>query len=344
MSKGITLWRYRRPFDVGEQKAAVVLFSRTKGLASELRIGGAVVVRDWTPLAGPGAVRNHALTAELEDGSRLDVEAGWVSIANVGIAARHDGKLIHESHPGRTIAYPENYREATMQSKATNLREAVEAVLHKGMAESAAKDDSYDGHVWKRNKIPLGIDIGLGLLFFIIAKLTDLTTAAIVGAVIGLMLLAAQRITKVDLLGGLAMFGIIMMLLSAGLALAFQSDDAVKYRTTALGLLSATLFFSDGLLGGKRLARRLMRYLPYTDIDPGRLGIGMGLMGAIMAGLNLVIALYTSTDIWLFYTTFGDFPLAMGSIILVFLYARGQMLPNVPPRYNAKQAAAARSE
>ncbi len=139
--------------------------------------------------------------------------------------------------------------------------------------------DNYDPGAWRRNRIPLAVDIALGLLFFVVAKFTDLTTAALVGAACGLLLLVAQRMTKVDLLGGLALFGIGLMLFSAALALLFQSDEAVKYRATVVGVTSAMLFFADDLSGGKRLANRLMRYLPYTDIDAARLGIGMGLLG-----------------------------------------------------------------
>jgi hypothetical protein len=51
----------------------------------------------------------------------------------------------------------------------------------------------------------------------------------------------------------------------------------------------------------------MARYLPYTDIDPGRLAIGMGLLGLVMAGLNLLVAKFASTDLWLFYSTFVDF-------------------------------------
>ena len=169
--------------------------------------------------------------------------------------------------------------------------------------------------------------------FFVVAKLTDLTTAALVGAAVGVALLMARRLTKVDLLGGLALFGIALLLLSAGLALVFQSDDAVKYRSSVVGLVSASLFFFDGVAGGNRLAVRLKRYLPYRDIDAARLGIGMGVLGAIMAGLNLVVAFYGSTDFWLFYSTFADFFVTMVLILMVFRYAQGKMLRDVAPVY-----------
>ena len=157
-------------------------------------------------------------------------------------------------------------------------------------------------------------------------------------AVLGLVLLVAQKITKIDLLGGLALFGIALMIASAGLALAFQSDEAVKYRTTVIGLISAGLFLIDGLRGGNGLAIRLKNYLPYRGIDAGRLGIGMGLMGAAMAALNLIVALYTSTYVWLFYSTFADFVVSMALILIVFQYSQGKLWRETWPRYRPPPA------
>ena len=113
----------------------------------------------------------------------------------------------------------------------------------------------------------------------------------------------------------------------------FQSDEAVKYRSSVVGLVSASLFFFDGVAGGNRLAVRLKRYLPYRDIDAARLGIGMGVLGTIMAGLNLIVAFYGSTDLWLFYSTFADFFVTMVLILMVFRYAQGKMLRDVAPVY-----------
>lgn len=303
---------YRRPFTVGAHACEVVIRSGLSGNESKLSVDGKVVAHDYTPAAGKAGARNHHLETTLPDGRRLSVEAGYINWVTIAIAARVDGELVHESHPGRTIEMPEKARK---------------------MMEAAGDTDNYDPGVWKRNRIPIGVDIGLGLLFFVVAKMTDLTTAALVGAGVGLALLVAQRVTKIDLLGGLALFGIALLLLSAAFALAFQSDEAVKYRTTAIGLISAALFFADGATGGKRLAKRLMRYLPYTDIDPVRLGLGMGALGAVMAAANLAVAMWTSTDTWLFYSTFADFLLTMVLIMLVFRYARGETWRDRAPRY-----------
>lgn len=203
-----------------------------------------------------------------------------------------------------------------------------------------ATDDTINMAAWQRNRVPLMVDIGLGLLFFVVAKLSDLTTAALVGAAAGLMLLIVQRVTRIDLLGGLALFGIAMLLVSAGLALAFQSDDAVKYRASIVGLVSATLFFADGATGGHRLAVRLRRYLPYRGIDAARLGIGLGVLGIVLAAVNFAVAELASTDVWLFYSTFADFALSMVLVMAVFRYARGDMLREVAPRYRPDPAEA----
>lgn len=306
--KGRTLFRFRRRFALPDgTPGEAIMRSTMSGLYSELWLDGAVVAEDFTPAMGEEAIRNHRLAADIAQG-RLEVEAGYLSWWNAGIAVRLDGALIHESHPGRRIALPE--RAARM------------------MRSASVDEESYDPQVWKRNRVPLGVDIGTGLLFFAIAKMTDLTTAALVGAVVGVALWAIQRRTKIDLLGGLAMFGIVMLLFSAALALVFQSDDAVKLRTTIVGLVTAALFLGDGLFGGKRLGARLAHYLPYTDIVPARLAFGIGVMGLVMAGLNLLVAWGTSTDVWLFYTTFGDMVVGFGLIMVVFSFARNKLWPS----------------
>jgi len=305
----MTFWRYRRPFSLDGIPSEVRVAVRGDGMHSSLIVGGAVLAEDRTPLGGPEAIRNHCLAASLPDGRMVEAEMGYVGWWTVGIAVRLDGRLVHESHKERRLAYPEKAARMTARASASGAPEG------------------FDFGQIKRNRVPIMVDILLGLLFFAVAKFTDLPTAAIVGAGAGLALIVAQRFVKVDLIGGLALFGIVMLLASAALAIAFQDDWAVKMRSTILGLFGAACFLGDGLLGGNRLGRGLARYLPYTDLDPGRLALGMGLLGLLMAGLNYVVAALASTDVWLFYTTFVDFFLVMVMILAVFAYARGRLLP-----------------
>jgi intracellular septation protein A len=302
---GPRLWLYKRPFRIGVQHECWVLIeSRMSGLTSRLIVDGEEVASDHTPGTGPEAIRNHRLATTLGDGRTLEVEAGYINWYNAGIAVRLDGALVHESHKGRRIAYPE--RLARM-------------VTQQGTDGQA----SYDPGKLKRNKVPIAVDVATGLLFFIVAKLTDLKTAALVGAAVGLALVVVQRFVKVDLIGGMMLFGVFMLLISAGFAIAFEDEEVIKHRSTVVGLIGATCFLFDGLvLKGRKLGRAVDRYMAYTDIDPRRLSIGMGLTGLVMAGGNSLVAWAFSTDFWLLYTTFLDIPVSMGLILWTISWAR----------------------
>jgi len=187
---------------------------------------------------------------------------------------------------------------------------------------SEALEQARQAEQWQRNKPSIFVDLGLALFFFVSAKLTDLTTAALLTAAAGLAVFVAQRFVEVDLLGGLAIFGVVMLLVSAGFSLVFQDEDIVKMKGTWLGLLTAALFLGDGLLRqGRYFGRRLARYV-MQPIDERRLAIGLGLLGATMALLNWGVARVFSTDVWLAYTTFGDIVVSMVLFFAVLRFAR----------------------
>ena len=97
------------------------------------------------------------------------------------------------------------------------------------------------------------------------------------------------------------------MLLSAGFSWYFESEFAVQLKATIMGCIAASCFAVDALSGGRYMARRLSTYLAYRDLNLRRLSIGMAACGFAMAGINLAVALNFSKDIWLYYTTWGDF-------------------------------------
>src|SRR5690606_9110584 len=167
LAMAFTFARYRRPFTVGGVSCEVVMRAKIDGLHSELRVAGMAQASDYTPATGPEAIRNHCLAGLLPSGERFEVEAGYISWVSVGIAVRRDGQTVHESYPGRTIAFPKS-------------------------AVKMTADPGLDMSRYKANRVPIAVDIALGLLFFVIAKYTDLSTAAIVGAVAGLALLVIQ--------------------------------------------------------------------------------------------------------------------------------------------------------
>lgn len=280
------------------------------GWRSRLMIGHQELVRDETILLGAAFdCRNHRLCHTLPDGSKLEVEIGYLNWFNTGIRVCISGALVHESHPGRDILFLTRVRKASLGDK-------TEQQLQEQRERDAAQ--------WALNRPSLIIDIALGLLFFAVSKVTgNLTTAALVGAVAGLTVVLAQRFVKLDLLGGLAMFGVFTLLLSAGFSLWFQDERMVQLKGSILGVLVAGLIFGDGLFNrGRYFGARLARYLIGMTVDARRLSLGIAMLGLIMAGLNLMAMHWLSKDAWLTYTTFVDAPLAMVLGLLVFRFAK----------------------
>lgn len=310
-----TWWRYpTRRFSVDGLSFAVSSRARTDGLHSMLTMLGVERASDQTPLLGTESVRNHRLVAKLPDGRTVEVDFGYMGMWTTGLVAYLDGVVVYESHKGRNPAYPEDYRE--------------QAIKHSSFGEgaTAARGDGPNpmdsGIMAKENRLPFAVDVITGLLFYAIAKLTDLQTAALVGIVVGFGLVAFQRITKIDVTGGLALFGIVMLCISAGLALWLADDEWIKLRGTITGLIAASFFLLDGLRGGPYIGKGLARYMPYSDIDTGRFAIGMGSVGLVMAALNYAAAMLLTTDSWLFYTTFVDTFIVIGLVFFVLRFAR----------------------
>ena len=296
-----TWWKYpKRRFAVDGLEFSVGCWAQTDGLHSSLSMLDVEQAHDRTPLMGPNAVRNHRLAATLPDGRALEVELGYIGNWATGIVARVDGAVVHESHPGVTPVYPEKYR-ADIVAQSNPLGSGIFA---------------------NNNRLPFAIDVITGLLFYIVAKMTDLQTAAMVGIVVGFALVAFQYFTKIDVTGGLALFGIVMLCISAGLAWYLADEEWVKLRGTITGIIAASFFIIDGLRGGHYVGRGLTRYMPYSDIDPGRMAFSMGLVGLVMAALNYVVAKIASTDVWLFYKTFVDFFIVAALAMVAVRFAR----------------------
>ena len=233
-------------------------------------------------------------------GFEAQVESGYFNWRNVGIAVTENGRLVHESHPGEDLRYGEALLE-----------------------DLNGKKETAGGSKWEQNKYSIYADLGLGALFFIVSKVTgDLVLAAIVGGVTGLGLIVLQRFVKVDLLGGFAVFGTIMLGISTVFSLVLQDSYWVQMKGTALGLFTASLFMADGLLRqGAYFGARFERYMP-GSLHHNRLAIGMSLMGIVSAGGNYFVAENFSEDFWLTYTTFLDFPIFMVSFFVILRWAR----------------------
>ncbi|WP_374274965.1 hypothetical protein [Brevundimonas sp.] len=299
------LSRFRKSFPLYGQTLAVEHEAFVESSRSTLKVDGEVVAEDGVEKGQPDPLRNHLLTWARPDGRVLTVEIGPANTWSYGCHARLDGETVFETHPGKALGYGPKMQAYLKWAEANNTPEM------KARNEAALK----------RNWPSLATDIVLGLGFFFVAREFGLVTAAVGGAAAGLILWVAQKLTKIDLLGGLAMFGIVMALLSAAFALIFQDDRIIQHRGTIMGIVGAIPFLIDGLTGGQRLAARLARYFVF-DVDARRLGIGMGILGFASAGMNAAAVALLSQDMWLIFTTFLDIPIALVLFFVMLAWVR----------------------
>lgn len=173
--------------------------------------------------------------------------------------------------------------------------------------EPVSDADARAREQWQRNKWTLATDLGMAVLFFVVGKMSEsLVTPALVCAGAGLLLIIVQRFVKVDLLGGLALFGVAVLCVSAAFAWYFQDDWAVKMRSTIVGGAVAVVMYADALFNrGGYFGGRLARFMP-NPIDTRRMAAGLATLGVVMALLNWGVAKFLSKDTWLLYTSFGD--------------------------------------
>jgi intracellular septation protein A len=295
------IWTYRFGFSIDGLTYRTEVIAHLKTVESRVFQGEQELAKDFTDVMTPDGMRNHQLRFSLSDGREVVVETGYIDWFRTGIAVRMNGALVHESHPGKVIRFP--------TAPGAN-------------PESAAKLQAEQSAAWSRNKYSIYVDVGIGILFFVLVKLTDdLPLSALVTAGAGLAVVVVQRFVNVDLLGGLALFGVVMLLISAGFSWYFDNDWAVKMKSTILGVFVATLMLSDAMFNrGRYFGGRLLRFMP-QPMDARRLATGMGVLGLVMAAVNWVFAEFTSQDTWLYYTSFGDFVLTMFLVLAVFRYA-----------------------
>jgi intracellular septation protein A len=252
----------------------------------------------------------HGDSGESNQKRSAQLMAGFDNGGSLAIAVTEGGRTVYESHPGRSLQVD----RSSVQTVASE--EAPGGLSVEQMTQLSQRK-------WQRNKYSIYADMALGALFFIVGKVTeDLALAALIGAGAGLLLVAAQRFVKVDLLGGFAVFGTIMLLISAAFSLALQDDYWVQMKGTVLGLLTASLFMIDGLLRrGAYFGARIERYMP-LPLHHDRIAIGMSLVGVVMAVANYYVANHFTEDFWLTWTTFLDLPLSMALFYAVIFWAR----------------------
>lgn len=302
----MSFWTYRYRFTHNGATYRVAFPIGLSAMEMTVTRDGQILGRDHVVYEVDGT-RNMLVRFALDDGRTMEVECGYVNWWQTAIAVRVDGDLVHESRPGKVIAWPKEFAMAP----------GVDGAAGERAAALKEQNDRF-----KRNLPSLLTDLSLGVVFFFVGSHFGLITAAVTGAVAGVVLWVVQKITKIDLLGGLAVFGIVISIISAAFAVIFNDPMMVQMRTTIIGVFVASLFLIDGLvLKGKWLGARIERYLPPGSV-PWRVSVGVASLGLFMALANWAVAAYAPQQVWLFYSSFLDVPLAMALGVGVMLWAR----------------------
>ena len=296
------IWSYFRPFNFRGYECLVKVTLTFSKVTSSLYVNESLIDEQSMSYMEGTTTFIHSLKAL--DKSEAQVESGYFNWWNIGIAVIEDGQIVYESHPGKDVRYGEK--------------------LVKKLYGDSLDNTNHQKDKWRENKYSVYADLVLGALFFIVGKITgDLVFATMVGVVAGLSLILLQRFVKVDVLGGFALFGTIMLLISGIFSLILQDEYWVQMKGTLLGLMVALVFFLDGVFRqGAYFGARFERYLPGGALHHNRLAIGMSFTGVFGALSNYFVAENFSEDFWLTYTTFLDTPLLVILMILVLRWSR----------------------
>lgn len=181
----------------------------------------------------------------------------------------------------------------------------------------------------KKLRPSIFIDLSFGVLFFFVAREFGLVTAALTGAVATLALFAIQPFTKHDLLGGFAVFGVVMSLISAGVAWGFQDDLAIKLRGTFMSIIGASFALYDGfILKGGYLGKRMAMYMEgLGTLNPRRASFALAGATLILMMIDTPLAFILTTDQWIWYNAFFGSLVAIPIIIGAMLLAREKPEP-----------------
>ncbi|MCF6263661.1 MAG: hypothetical protein L3J24_08780 [Xanthomonadales bacterium] len=250
-------------------------------------------------------------TVPTQDGEMV-VTFGYVSWTKMACTVNFNGELVYRSHKkpfrgaGRFTSSFKWLNKVTAEEGAPKTIETLEK-------EKRAKD----------LQPSILVDIALGFMFFFVAREFSLVNAALAGAGVTIALFIVQRFVKVDLLGGFAVFGVFMALVSAGLSYLFQDDTIVKLRGTIMALIVAWLAIIDGVLGGKYLGVRMARYMEgLFSLNPRRAAFALAISTLLIMAIDLPLVFILTTDQWIWYNAFLDSLIAIPIFIGAMWLAR----------------------
>ena len=268
---------------------------------------GQTVFDETYEVAGDGLTGSRLISLPDYD---FDMEFGAVSLMKYALIIRRDDDILWRSSD-------KPFREAgkfdAFVAKMEDLEEAEITPEKQAMLERQ-----------KKLRPSIIIDISFGVLFFFVAREFGLVTAALTGAAATIVLVALQPFTKHDLLGGFAVFGVVMSLISAGIAWGFQDDLAIKLRGTIMSCIAAGFALYDGfILKGGYLGERMAMYMEGLGrINPQRASFALAGATVLLMMIDTPLAFILTTDQWIWYNAFFDSIIAIPIIIGAMLLAR----------------------
>lgn len=158
------------------------------------------------------------------------------------------------------------------------------------------------------------------LMFFICYKLFDIYTATAVAMGASLFQVVFYRI-KTQKYEKMHLISLGLILVLGGATLFFHNPWFIKWKPTGLYWLASLVFMSSSFIGKKPIIQKMMdgnislpRKIWY------RLNSAWALFFMLMGGLNLYIAYYFSTNIWVNFKLFGGAGLTLLFIFMQAMY------------------------
>ena len=240
----------------------------------------------------------------------VELEFGAVSLMKYALIVKRDEEVLWRSSD-------KPFREG---GKVDGFLSKMEAVADKN--NTPEKQAMLERQ--KKLRPSIIIDISFGVLFFFMAREFGLVTAALTGAAATIVLVAVQPFTKHDLLGGFAVFGVVMSLISAGIAWGFQDDLAIKLRGTIMSIIAGSFALYDGfILKGGYLGKRMALYMEgLGKLNPRKASFALAGSTFVLMSIDTPLAFILTTDQWIWYNAFFDNIIAIPIIIGAMFMAR----------------------
>jgi intracellular septation protein len=165
------------------------------------------------------------------------------------------------------------------------------------------------------------------LLFFIAFKLYGIYVATTVGIVATALQVVVTRIVRKSF-DKQQLVTLVVFVVFGGMTLYFHNPLFVKWKPTVVFWVFGVVFFFSQFIGKKPLAQRMLEKLmegqDHSSVPPmiwKRLNLAWAAFFIVLGSLNLYVAYYFSTDVWVNFKVYG----IMG-ILLAFSFVQAMCL------------------